>query len=536
MAIDGYSERERRGTVMALGIVIVLSALDETVVTTAIPQIISDLGGLSLFSWVTTTYLLTGTVTMPIWGKISDLYGRKPVFLASILFFLMGSCLSGLAGEFDTLPGIGNGMMQLIVFRGIQGVGAGGLFILPFTIIADLYPPGRSAKIGGVLGSLFVLSTIVGPLVGGYLTEHGTVHWLGQTIAGWRFVFYVNLPFGLLALFLIISRMPRFSSPAQGGIDVRGAILIVAAVVPLMLALAWGGHQHAWNSPLILGLLGGSVFAIAVYVATERFVAEPILPLALFRDRLFAAANAGGFLVSMSFIGAVSFLPLFIQIAHGANATAGGLTMMPMLLGIVFSATFSGMLAGRTGRLKAILLVGVTATGLAVWLMSRMTLATTEVEMVFLSMMLGIGLGPCQSLFIIAIQNGAHAHQIGVATSSIQFFRQIGATLGIALFGGIVTAKLQATTAGLAPEMTLDRLNAMVGAASRAEGSLPDVLRSAVAVAVTETFALSLLALVAAGAAILLMPTVKLRARTHLGGAVDEERTAEMPQGKLERA
>ena len=252
-----FTDTEKRVTLWGVAIVFLLSALDQTIVATAMPRIISELNGLALYSWVTTAYLLSSTVMVPIWGKLGDLFGRKPVLLAGILIFLAGSWLSGLSGEFGTMPLIGGGMVQLIVFRAIQGIGGGALFTTAFAIIGDLYPPRERGKIGGMFGAVFGLSSTIGPLIGGYFTDHGTVSLAGHVIAGWRWVFYLNLPLSVLSLFMIIVKMPKMSHQAKGKIDFIGAALIIATVVPLLLALTFGGHQYAWTSPTELGLFGG---------------------------------------------------------------------------------------------------------------------------------------------------------------------------------------------------------------------------------------------------------------------------------------
>jgi len=503
-----FTDAERSFTLAGVLIVFLLSALDQTVVTTAMPRIISELHGLSLYSWVTTSYLLTSTIMVPIWGKLSDQFGRKPVLLGAILFFLVGSWLSGLAGEFGDLPVLGGGMVQLVVFRAIQGVGGGGLFTTGFTILADIYPPETRAKLGGLFGAVFGLSSAVGPLIGGFLTDHGTVHWLGATIAGWRFVFYVNLPLSLLSLFLIVFRMPPMSYGRRGRVDVLGAVLITAALVPLLLALTWGGQSTPWGSPLICGLLLASAGSLAAYVAAERFAAEPILPLALFRNRLFTSANLGAFLVSMSFMSTVAFLPLLIQLAQGAKATVSGLSMLPLMVGMMGSAMLSGRLAARIGRYKLILLVSVLLMGLGIWLLSLLDASSGPLDLIWRVLLLGIGLGPSQSLFTIAVQESATPTQMGVVTASSQFFRQIGSTMGVALFGAALTGFLRADLGRFMPGADLNTLRGMGAAAHGGGVRLPLPVREAVASSITHTFTLGLIVLAVALLAIIVMPPI----------------------------
>src|SRR5436190_11251366 len=292
-----FTETEKRVTLLGVAIVFLLSALDQTIVATAMPRIIAELHGLALISWVTTSYMLASTVMVPIWGKLGDLFGRKPVPLAGISIFLAGSWLSGLSGEFGDLPLLGGGMTRLIVFRAIQGIGGGALFTTAFAIIGDLYPPRERGKIGGMFGAVFGLSSTVGPLIGGFFTDHGTVTLLGHVVAGWRWVFYLNLPLSLLSLFMIIVKMPKMSHAAKGKIDFIGSALIIATFVPFLLALTFGGHKYPWASPQVAGLFGAAVTGLVLYLVAERYASDPILPLALFRNRVFATANLAGFLI-----------------------------------------------------------------------------------------------------------------------------------------------------------------------------------------------------------------------------------------------
>ena len=264
-----FTPTERRITLIGVLIVFLLSALDQTIVATAMPVIISQLQGLALYSWVTTAYLLSSTVMVPIWGKLGDLYGRKPILIWGIGLFLFGSWLSGLAGEFGNLPLLGSGMVQLIFFRAIQGLGGGALFTTAFAIIADLFPPRERGKFSGIFGSVFGLASAIGPLLGGYFTDHGTVTIAGHVVAGWRWVFYLNLPVGMIALFMVIVKMPKLSHAAKGKIDYLGAILIVAACVPLLLGLTLGGQTYPWTSPQVLGLFAPFAAATCLFVFVE---------------------------------------------------------------------------------------------------------------------------------------------------------------------------------------------------------------------------------------------------------------------------
>jgi EmrB/QacA subfamily drug resistance transporter len=432
--------QERRVTVIALLIVLLLGALDQTVVSTAMPRIIAELRGIDLYPWVTTVYLLTSTVMVPIWGKLGDLYGRKRVLMAGVLLFVAGSWLCGLSGELGGF--LGGGMIQLIVFRGLQGIGGGALFTSAFAVIADLYPPRERGRLSGMFGAMFGLASVLGPLIGGFLTEHGTVSLGGTVISGWRWVFYVNLPLSLLALFMIAAKTPAMRAGKGGRIDTLGALLVLTAFVPLLLALSWGGHAYAWSSPRVLALFATTAVSLVLFAVVERRVPEPILPLTLFGIRTFTTANTAAFVISMAFMGVVTFLPLYLQLGLGVPATKSGLVMLPMMLGLILSATVSGRLVSKFGRYKPPMLAGAALLIVSVLLLSRLGANTGTGAIAWRVLLLGVSLGPVQGLFSVAVQNAVPREQLGVATSSAQFFRQIGATVGAALFGAILTHAL----------------------------------------------------------------------------------------------
>lgn len=514
MSANQFTATERRVTMAGVMITFLLSALDQTIVATAMPRIISELNGLALYSWVTTAYLLTSTVMVPIWGKLGDLYGRKPILLASIAIFLAGSWLSGLSGEFGELPLLGGGMTQLIVFRAIQGIGGGGLFTTAFAIVGDLYPPRERAKLGGLFGAVFGLSSTFGPLIGGYFTDHGTVQLLGHMIAGWRWVFYINLPLSFLSLFMILFVMPKMSHQAKGKIDFIGAGLIIATVVPLLLALTFGGHYQPWSSPLVLGLFAASLGGLILYIFAERFASDPILPLNLFQNRVFTTANLASFLISMSFMSTVAFLPFLMQLGQGVNATLSGLSMLPMMAGIMIGSILSGRLVARTGTYKPFMATGVILTFAGIALLSQMDADTTRLDQSWRMLVLGLGLGPGQSLFSMAIQNALPPGQMGVATSSSQFFRQIGSTIGVALFGTLLTNNLNAGLGKIMPGVDIGTLQGM-GAAAQAGAApkLPDFVRDIIATAITHTFSLGLVVVAAALIVVLMIPHVPMQDR-----------------------
>jgi len=515
-----FTDAERRITIIGVMIVFLLSALDQTIVSTAMPVIISQLHGLELYSWVTTAYLLSSTVMVPVWGKLGDLYGRKPILLAGIGLFLFGSWLSGLAGEFGTLPLLGGGMVQLVVFRAIQGLGGGALFTTAFAIIADLFPPRERGKFAGLFGGVFGLASAVGPLLGGYFTDHGTVSIAGHIVEGWRWVFYLNLPMGLVALFMVIAKMPKLSHAAKGSIDYLGAVLIAAACVPLLLALTFGGQKYAWDSPVVLGLLAMFVICTILFVIVEKRVKDPIIHLELFSNKVFAWANTAGFFSSMSFLSVVAFLPLFMQLGQGVQATTSGLSTLPLMLGLIVAATISGRLVTRTGRYKPFMLFGMSVLLIATFLMSQMTHHTTRLDLGWRMALLGIGLGPLQSLYGVAIQNAVPMNRIGVVTSANQFFRQIGSTVGVAIFGTLLTNNLNtkltawAASAGL-PSMNLSKLRSLSVDAQIHSGvmDLPEAIRVLIADSVTHVILLSIIVVIIALTATLMIPELPMRER-----------------------
>ncbi|HVF16983.1 MAG TPA: MDR family MFS transporter, partial [Steroidobacteraceae bacterium] len=349
---------EKRTILTALAVVMLLSALDQTIVSTAMPRIIEQLHGLSMYAWVTTAYMLASTVSVPIYGKLSDLYGRKPILVFGVVLFLIGSALCGLSGEFGELPLLGSGMMQLIVFRAIQGLGGGALMTVSFAVIGDLYPPRERGKLFGLFGSVFGLATVVGPFVGGFFTDHGTVTILNHEVAGWRWVFYVNIPLGLVALFMLLYRMPPLKHRGQGKVDYVGAALVVLTFTPLLLGLTFGGTTYPWDSPQIIALFGISVVALIVFLYVEMKTAEPILSIQLFRIKTFRAAVMASFVVSMAFLGVVMFMPLYMQVVQGISATQSGTSLLPLMGGLIISSIASGRFVARTGRYKPFMIGG----------------------------------------------------------------------------------------------------------------------------------------------------------------------------------
>lgn len=435
----------------AIMLVLLLSALDQTIVSTAMPTIIAQLRGFERYAWVTTAYMLTSTVLVPIYGKLGDLYGRRLVLVVGIVLFLTGSMLCGISGELGDLPFAGDGMNQLILFRAIQGLGAGGLATGAFGMIADIFPPAERGKYAGLFGGVFGLASVIGPFIGGFFTDHGTIRVGGLVIAGWRWIFYLNVPLGIVSLLVLLLKLPASRGLAREPIDWAGAVLILITFVPLLLALSSGGRAYPWSSAPIAGgfVLAACSFAALLFV--EKGKAHAMLPLPMFRNPVVARCNAALFVLNLGFLGIVMFLPLFVQIVLGAGATVSGLVMLPMMGGLIFGSIVAGRIASTTKRYKPTMIVSGIVLLIGMVLLMRVDAGTTKIELGVLMVIIGLGLGPSQSLFTTAIQNAVDRHQIGVATSSAQFSRQIGSTLGVAIFGALLTNQLAAELPRRAP-------------------------------------------------------------------------------------
>jgi EmrB/QacA subfamily drug resistance transporter len=520
-----FTPNEQRLTLGALMIVFLLGALDQTIVVTAMPRIVAQLQGLNLYAWVTTAYLLTSTVMVPIWGKLSDLHGRKRVLLVAIAIFFAGSCLSGLSGEFGPLPLLGGGMTQLIVFRALQGIGGGALFTTSFAIIADMFGPRERGRYSGMFGATFGLAGVLGPLIGGFLTDHATVTVGRHVIEGWRFIFYVNLPLTLLSMFMIAAKMPALGRQGSGQVDYLGGALIVAAFAPFLLALSWGGHDYAWSSPVIVGLFAFAAVALALLIVVESREREPMVPLGLFANRVFATANAASFVFNAAFLGLVAFLPLYLQAGLGVPATDSGVAFLPMMFGLVFASGLSGYGVSRTGHYKPFLIAGAVTLLAGVLLLATAGPHTSVAGIALRLLVVGVGLGPAQSLFSLAVQNAVPPRVMGVATSGSQFFRQIGATVGVAMAGTLLTHDFNAEFSRRAPlghAVDVAQLQATalaqaehpdLGPMAAAPPGLVEATKASVSIAVVDIFRASL-AVVGLGLAIvLLIPAIPMRSR-----------------------
>jgi EmrB/QacA subfamily drug resistance transporter len=414
-----------------------LFALDQGIVGTALPRIVSELGGLDRLSWVVTAYLLTSTATTPLWGKISDLYGRRLIFQVAIGIFLLGSALSGLSQD----------MGQLIAFRALQGVGGGGLFAIALSIIGDVIPPRERGRYQGYFGAVFGVSSVAGPLLGGWLTDG----------PGWRWIFYINLPVGLAALVVTSAVLKMPVVRRQHKIDYLGAAAIAGAVTCLLLYLDWRGNAYGWTEPGALVLLAGFVVLSVAFVGVERRAVEPIIPLRLFRNRIFSVGNSFAFLAGVAMFGTIIFLPVYLQTVKGFSPTQSGLALLPAIVGIFSTSITSGQLISRTGRYKIYPVIGAVTMTVGLLALSRLDVDTPFWQVAIFEYLFGAGLGFTMQTIVTAVQNSVDRRDMGSATSSITFFRQMGGSIGAALFGAVLSSRLahylaeQLARAGISP-------------------------------------------------------------------------------------
>jgi len=415
---------------LAIILTMLLASLDQTIVATALPTIVGELNGLEHLSWVVTAYMLAATVGMPVYGKAGDIFGRRHVYIFAIAVFLLGSVLSGLAQS----------MTQLILFRAVQGVGGGGLMISAQAILGDVVSPRERGKYMGVMGAVFGVSAITGPLLGGFFTDQ----------LDWRWIFYINLPLGAIALIAAVTmiRLPKPTGP-RPRLDYTGTALLAATSVCLVLLTSWGGHTYAWVSPQIIGLGAGAVVAGLLFVLVERRAADPVIPLRLFRDRDFVLTALVGITVGIAMFSTVAYLPTFLQMVGGASATESGLLMLPMVAGMLTSTITTGRLISATGRYKHWPVIGTALITVGLVLLSRMTADTPYLFNGTAMLVMGLGVGMVMQNLVLIVQNTAPRRDLGAATSANNYFRQIGASFGIAVFGSIFVSRLNERMEGV---------------------------------------------------------------------------------------
>jgi EmrB/QacA subfamily drug resistance transporter len=420
---DRMTNRARLIIMSGVMLALFLSAIDQTVVATAMPRIVADLGGLAYYSWVFTSYLLTSTAAFPVFGKLSDLYGRRNFMLGGILLFLLTSALCGLA----------NSMPLLIFLRGIQGIGGGIMMINAFSIVGDIFPPAERGKWQGLTASSFALASVVGPAIGGFLTDN----------LSWRWIFYVNLPIGAVALVVIFFTLPAHAgSGMRYKIDYFGVAALLAALIPLLLAFVWAGDLFPWFSRPFLALLLLAALCTAGFIGIERRASEPILPLHLFRNGIFTAGNAIMFMSGMAIFGASVYIPLYMIAVRGTSATGAGITTIPMTVTMPITSTLAGFVISKTGRYKLQIILGAVVMVIGYFLLSKMTLDTSTAAIIRNTVIVGFGTGFMMPIVTIAVQNAVPYEVLGTATSAIQFFRSIGQTIGVAIFGSILVTRL----------------------------------------------------------------------------------------------
>jgi EmrB/QacA subfamily drug resistance transporter len=481
--VDPIADRpaERRSillVVSGLMLVMLLASLDQTIVSTALPTIVGELGGLEHLSWVVTAYLLAVTVVTPLYGKLGDLYGRKIVLQSALAIFLLGSVLCGLA----------QGMTELIAFRAIQGLGGGGLMVSAQAAIGDVVPPRERGKWTGLFGAVFGVSSVAGPLIGGFLTSN----------VSWRWIFYVNVPLGLAALGVLGVTLPSAAERVEHAVDYLGTVLLAVALSALVLATTLGGTSYDWGSPFIIGMGVIAVVGIGLFAFVERRAKEPILPPSLFRNRVFVVTSAVGLVVGFALFGGLTFLPLFQQVVRGDTPTESGLQLLPVMGGLLFTSIVSGQVITRTGRYRWFPVAGTAIGTLGLVLLSRLDRETSTALAAVYMLVFGMGLGMVMQVLVLAVQNAVEYEQLGVATSGATLFRSIGGSLGTALLGAVFSNRLADALAGDLPAGANRGVEAnLAGLDPSALGRLPATIRDAYLSAFTD--AVDLVFLVAAG-------------------------------------
>ncbi|MEI7779816.1 MAG: MDR family MFS transporter [Actinomycetes bacterium] len=514
------AEHPRRiGLIMtALMMTMLLAALDQTIVSTALPTIVSDLKGLNQYSWVVTAYLLTSTASTPIWGKLSDMIGRKLILQSAVIVFLVGSVLAGMAQT----------MWQLILTRGIQGLGGGGLMVLVLAVIADVIPPRERGRYTGIFTGVFGFASIIGPLLGGFFTQH----------LSWRWIFYINIPLGIAALLVIGAVLHIPVTHKRVAIDWLGAGLLIAGVTTLLLVTEWGGQKYAWGSTTILVLSAAGLISIVLFVLQEFRAPDPIVSMKLFRNVVFTTTSAIGFVVGFAMFGSIIFLSLYLQIVHGATPTMSGLQLLPMMLGIMISSIGSGQLIVRIGHYKPFPIIGTGLAAVGLYLLSYLSPTLPYWKLSIAMFILGFGMGNVMQVLVLAVQNAVDVTLIGAATSGSTFFRSIGGSFGTAVFGALMTSRLASELAKAIPPDVAAKMphgsitSSMAGVAKLAE-PLHTAVVGAFARAISHTFLVASIVMAVGFAISWFIPENPLR--THHGPApTTAEESSDVPAVSLD--
>jgi EmrB/QacA subfamily drug resistance transporter len=452
----------------ALMLAMVLASLDQTIVSTALPTIVGDLGGLNHLSWVVTAYLLASTVSTPLYGKLGDQFGRKRLFIAAIVIFLVGSALCGVAHTLN----------QLIAFRALQGIGGGGLMVGAQAVMADVLPPRERGRYSGYFGAVFGVTSIAGPLIGGFLVDN----------ASWRWVFYVNLPLGAIALAVISIALKTPLQRVHHEIDYIGSALLAAAVTCIVLLTTWGGTTYAWGSPTIVTMVIASAVLLVGFIIAEQHAAEPVIPLSLFKKRVFAVASGVGFIVGFALFGVITYLPQYQQVVRGASATASGLQLFPLMGGLLIASIGSGQIISRTGRYKVFPVAGTAILAVGMFLLSHLGVHTSVLKSGTFMAVTGLGLGLTMQVLVLAVQNSVSPRELGTATSAATFFRSIGGSIGVSVFSAIFNNKMKGNLAHQLPQLAANpRLASELRASPQALAKLPAAIHDGYLRAFTES-------------------------------------------------
>lgn len=510
--------RQKAMILAAVMLALFLAALDSTIIGVALPRIVADLGGLDLFAWPITAYMLTSTVTVPVVGRLSDIYGRKPFMVGGLVVFLAGSAMVGTSGS----------MTELILFRAFQGLGAGVVMANAFTILGDLFAPAERARWMGIVAGVFALASVIGPLLGGFITDN----------LSWRWVFYINLPLGAIALPAVLWQMPWFRQQRGLRVDYLGGFLVMAAGTLLLLGVSWGGSQYGWGEAPVVGTLAGAALLIALFIAAERRAGEHgVMPLGMFRNRVFVITMIVSAATGLGMFGVIQFMPLFLQGAQGVSASNSGTVTMPFAVGIVLGSISSGQLMARTGMFRPVTIVGGALMVAGALLLSTLEPDSSRLATRGYMFMIGLGLGLSMPLFNVAVQNAMPHRLLGVATASTQFFRQVGGTIGVAIFGSIMASQFASKLAAAfpsgvdelrnSPQLLLnpDRL-AQFRASLEAEtpGSADAVIetaRNALSGTITDLFMIGAAVMLVALAVMPLMPRMRVRTRADMLAAAE---------------